>query len=245
MFTSSRFDAIEDGLNALTGSILFDLRSTPQDLIALRGNYRDILAEMPELRVDWPDGDRVGHEQLLLFAFLARLGVQVAWRQSRGELPGRRSLVVCDRQSWWTKGRGWYREVAIPPYASARDAGYACEVRALLDKSDAEAKHVLRWINLVDSELWAIGRVLRAPMPDGRRADEHLKEWARRGHPDDPVLTQEVLDAFAEKTPNAAAYIERVLIPLQARGRSAPLDREPWHEDDRDDGATAGATERR
>lgn len=225
-----------EALNVLTGSILFDLRSTPQDLIALRGNYRGILAEMPELRADWPDDDRVGHEQLLLFAFLTRLGVQVAWRQSRGEIPGRRSLVICDRQSWWPRGRSWYRDVAFPPYASARDAGYACEVRALLDKSDAEAKHVLRWINLVDLELWALGRVLRAPMPDGRRADEHLKEWARRGHADDSVLTQEVIDAFAAKTPNAAAYIERVLIPPQARGRSAPLDREPWG-DDAGDGA--------
>ena len=116
----------------------------------------------------------------------------------------------------------------IPGYDGPREAGYSCEVRAVVDKEDPESAEVQRWINLVDSELWAIRRVLGREMPDGRRADEHFKDWVAAGRPDVPVLTQQLWDGVLARTPAIESYFERVLKPLQVAGRSAHLHEEPW-----------------
>jgi hypothetical protein len=105
LFTSTRSSEILGALLALGASLHFNLRSTPSELAALRESYRNALQTITEPAHSWPNGIGVGHEPMLLLAFLMLLRRHLAWRQHEGALPGCRALVICDQQSWWLSPR--------------------------------------------------------------------------------------------------------------------------------------------
>jgi hypothetical protein len=122
--------------------------------------------------------------------------------------------------------------VSLPDAPDLDRHGYRCEVRALICKKEnrTDALDMRRWINLVDSELWAIRRWFAQRTPDGRRLDALMKEWRDAGCPaDEQALSQELLDSVSEKTPGVPAYWEHVLMPMQNEQRRVQRQDDPWH----------------
>lgn len=219
LFQSDLADEILVELAEMSGTVLFDLRETPSALDELGPQFESYRSRFSDIAASWPPAS---HERILLYAFLERLAIHIAWRQAHRLMPGERTLVICDRQSWWADadGASWYREVPIAR-ESTLHRPFDCEVRAIVNKSHPSAQGVLRWVNLVDSELWAIGRTLRRRNIDGLSLDRRLRAWADSGRPDVPVL--EPGDVGEPDVPRVGAYLGDVLIPMSLDGRSVDM----------------------
>lgn len=219
-FRSPCFGDVVAALRDLPYSTIFDMRVTPSQVAALREKYGRALEEQPELRPTWRAARRATVEEITLFRYLAMVKVVACRYLAQKRLPWRRLLTVCDRQSGLRPG---HARVFLPiptwKYEGEVEVGYEFDALGILGKEHPDTLHAVRAVGLIDAELWAIRRFLAQPMEDGRLLDEHFRDWARRGDPEEQVLTQEVVDRTVARTPNLDEYIERVFMWMHGLGR--------------------------
>jgi len=221
LFKSSVYEHAVGSLEGLKTSVLVDWRVRPSEMTRIQSNYCSLLAANPRLLGDWRPN--APPEEIALFGFLGRLAAQLALRQYQGHDPGNRVLVICDRQRSIAPASDWFRrvEVYVPP--EMRESAFSIEVHVVVDKQHPDAVGALRWLGLIDSELWAISRLLRLNLEDGRSIDDHHKQWAASGDADRPTVSQAVLDRLQASRPRAADYLSRVFVPMVLAGRRVAL----------------------
>lgn len=227
LFRSPRFADVVSALRDLEYSAILDMRVTPSEVEEFREEYRDALETQPGLRPTWRSARDTTVEEIAFFRYLALAKVRAAEYLASNGLRWNRVLAICDRQPGLNPGQERVF-LTVPTYAynDEQIVRYEFEARAILDKTHSDTLHSVRAVGLVDGELWSIRRFLAQLMRDGRRLDEHFKEWAERGDPDDPVLTQELVDRTADGVPNLAEYVQNVFMWMHARGRVLQVTRQ-------------------
>lgn len=151
--------------------------------------WKRILAHNAELRRVWDVRDP---QARALFRF-----ADYTFRTLERRLPpGTRVLMVVDRLSWLVDRER--RASALAPGLAGLGAG-ADRIEAMLwavtDKQADGAQRHLPLLGLVDSEAWAIQRLVTSPLPGGDRLLDRQRSWRERGSPaHERLLEQHELD---------------------------------------------------
>ncbi len=157
----------------------------------IEDRWKQILADNPELRKVWDVRDP---QARALFRF-----ADYTFRTLERRLPpGTRVLMVVDRLSWLVDRER--RAPALAPGVAGLGAG-ADKIDAMLwavtDKHAEGAQRHLPLLGLVDSEAWAIQRLVTSPLPGGDRLIDRQQAWRDRGSPEhEPLLDQHELDGL-------------------------------------------------
>lgn len=192
MFGTPNAGRILDLLEAAKSTLLW----SAMDVGALREQtiehrWRQILDDNPELRKVWDVRDP---QARALFRF-----ADYTFRTLERRLPpGTRVVMVVDRLSWLV-GRE-RRAGALSPGLAGLGAG-ADSIEAMLwavtDKQTEGTQCHLPLLGLVDSEAWAIQRLVTSPLPGGDRLLDRQRAWRERGSPEhERLLEQHELDGL-------------------------------------------------
>jgi hypothetical protein len=150
---------------------------------AADANWQRIMTQSPELARVW---DVDSKHAKSLFWFVDCLLRCLAPRLS----PDIRVRVVVDQQDWFSERTNRLSE--LKPglvHIGATQSEIQAEVLGISDKSQPAVEPYLNLLGLVDSELWAFGRLLSLRMRDGTRVHDRYMQRAHAG----PIPTEEVV----------------------------------------------------
>jgi hypothetical protein len=172
----------------------------------------------PEFRSAWHVDDYQG---LALLEFVLRLRWYFANTEPGGANQPLSVLIISDNADWLGRSAsGELHWLPVPPSRKDLVARVKIDAAVVRDKKRAEFLPLLRFLGLADSEAWAFGRHLSAPLGAGGTFHEALAKWQETGK-DHGVTVEDVQRALSHGGGRTREYQERAIEwPLSGRAVS-------------------------
>jgi hypothetical protein len=220
LFDSTAFDAVMRELDYADTCNYNHLDRNPRHYLPTgpaAPNWARIMREYPEIGKVW-DVDAPHARSLFWFieCLIRCLRVRVAEELN--------IKIIVDQQDWFSGRRSRLPEFE-PGLACLRDLGNAL-VLGITDKAQAAVARYMPLLGLVDSELWAFGRLLSLKMHEGGTVHQRYMHHASQGPigEDDVIIPQEAWDDLFETHHGAHDQLKRYWIALSNWSSSKNID---------------------
>lgn len=152
-----------------------------------------------------------------LFLFLDRLGHYLD-AEFEGGLQVR---IIVDRLNWCSASPLG----PLAPLGCSEDG--RVEAFTIIRKDDPSLVTLLQLLGLVDSEVWAWGRLQTRKLPEGRTVRERMLEWRNSGRPTGRVIEPSEYEALFAASPARLTDYWHRWVRWNGEGRSIVLHERP------------------